>query len=148
MCTEAYKEAILQLQHHNRMKTFPTKDYTSIDETTGEPIQHYNDLYLDSGNNIAFVSNLEALKHVVENVVRTQFGELQLNSTKGIPYFETIFSSRTNVDYWKAYMIDAIESVDNVDSCELFEIDISEDTQILTYRAYIKSTFGEFSING
>lgn len=129
------------------MKTFPTKTFTEVNPLTGETIIHINDLYLDGGN-IAFVEGIEALKNVIENVLRTQFSELQLNVQKGIPYFETIFSHRTNVSYWRAYMVDAIESVEGVQSCELFDIDIDNEKNLLTYTAYIKTIYGDLSING
>lgn len=129
------------------MKTFAIKTYESFDVATQTVVKHYNDLYLD-GTNIAFTSDIEALKSVIENVVKTQFSELQLNANKGIPYFETIFTHQNNILYWKAYMIDAIEKVDNVVACELFDIDIDNEKNLLTYTAYIKTIYGDLTING
>ena len=126
------------------MKTFLTKTYT---DSNG--IKHYNDLYLDQMGNIAMSnSDIEALKNVIENVVKTQMGELQLNINKGVPYFQTIFSHQTNVPYWKVYMIDAIENVEGVISCEYFNIDIDNEKNLLTYIASIKTEFGDILLNG
>ena len=131
------------------MKTFLTKTYTDTQSGSTEEIKHYNDLYLDQFGNIAVSnSDIEALKNVIENVVKTQMGELQLNINKGVPYFQTIFSHNTNVPYWKDYMIDAIESVDGVISCENFNIDIDNEKNLLTYIASIKTEFGDIVLNG
>ena len=45
-------------------------------------------------------------------------------------------------------MIDAIENVDNVVACELFDIDIDNEKNLLTYTAYIKTIYGDLTING
>jgi hypothetical protein len=124
------------------MKTFNITTYTRNNEI------HYNDLSLDENGNITMSSDLEALKYVIENVVKTQMGELQLNINKGIPYFQTIFSHQTNVPYWKVYMVDAIENVDGVISCEYFNIDIDNEKNLLTYVASIKTEFGDILLNG
>ena len=130
------------------MNTFATKTYTETPLGSIDAIKHYNDLYLDELGNIAMVSDLEALKNVIENVLRTQLGELQLNTQKGIPYFQTIFSHQTNVQYWKAYMVEAIENIDNVIRCESFEIDINNEKNLLTYNSTIKTIYGDIFING
>lgn len=129
------------------MKSFGVKTYTDSLDGGLTTTQHYNDLFLVNGS-IFLGEDIEALKYALENVLKTQMGELQLDTQKGIPYFQTIFSHQTNVKYWEVYMIDAIEKVDGVVRCESFTIDIDNEKNLLTYVAHIKTIFGDLTLNG
>ena len=106
-----------------------------------------NDVFLDGTHNIALCEGVEAIAQVIENVVRCQKGELQLDIERGIPYFETVFSSGiADIDIWKSYMIDAIENVSGVNSVVSFDITITGD--VLKYVAEIDTIYGTATITG
>lgn len=104
------------------------------------------DLFLDSQNNLAMVSDAAALANIMTNVLRTQRGELQFDVQSGIPYLETVFKSRSNISLWKGFMIEAMEALENVIRVKSFDITVSGN--LLTYEAEIETTYGVITVNG
>lgn len=101
----------------------------------------YHDLYLDGTGQIALVESKVCHAQIIESVILTVAGELQLNTSKGIPYFETIFESRMYLNTWKSYVENAIYNFDWVDIIDEFDCRFLGDT--LYYNMTILTNDGE-----
>jgi len=104
-----------------------------------------NDLYLDGTHSIATRSDIDAVLNVVENSLRTLMGEIQLNTTLGVPYFETILQIQSpDVAVWEGYMIQEAEKVDGVIRVNSMRSKI--ENNILTYEMEILTKYGTGTI--
>jgi len=103
-----------------------------------------NDIYL-TNNGYTFLEGKEAVAAVAENVLRTHRGELQFDVTRGIPWFETVFSSIRNLPAWSAQMVIAIKKVQGVTGLVSFDYQLSG--SLVEYVAKIKTIYGETEIN-
>ena len=102
-------------------------------------------MYLEGGN-FAFAEDLEAVARVAENVLRTQRGELQFDTTRGIPWFETVFNSIRNLPAWSAQMVISLKKIQGVTGLVSFDYGIGGST--VEYVAKINTIYGETQING
>lgn len=105
-----------------------------------------NDLYLDGKRQIAIGQDINAVLNVVANTVRTLAGEIQLNTTLGIPYFETILGGSYSVSVWEGYMIEAAEKVNGVVRVKSMKTKIENNT--LNYEMEILTEYGTGTIQG
>jgi hypothetical protein len=106
-----------------------------------------NDIYLTESNSLAFAEDgAEATANIIQNELRTQKGELQLDVERGIPYLETVLGDNPDVSVWEGYMIQAAENVDNVIRVDSMESKSSNN--ILSYEMKIKTTYGDVMIEG
>jgi hypothetical protein len=76
------------------------------------------DLCLDSGGNIALASRPYALAQDVASAIRLFLGELWYDTTKGVPYFETILGQTPPLSVFQAEMVDAALTVPHVVSAQ------------------------------
>ena len=104
-----------------------------------------NDLFLDRGA-FATASDVRAVAKVCEQVVQTQRGELQFDTTRGIPWFETVFASIRYIKLWASKMTDAFKSVPNVTGVTSFKYEVKDRT--VKYVAQINSIYGKAVLNG
>lgn len=107
-----------------------------------------NDIYVDVSGNLAMAKDLEAVITSVSCETKTNYGEVVLDTTKGVPYFTTIFVAHPDIDLWKSYMEQAILQVPKVLSIEYFKTFIDYDNSLLKYVAVINTEYGEGEING
>ncbi len=106
-----------------------------------------NDLYLDGKRNLAFGSDIKAVVQVVQNELNTLLGEIQMDTTLGIPYFETIFNkSSPDISAWEGYMIETAEKVNGVIRVDEMQSSIKDNT--LTYTMTIITQYGSAVITG
>lgn len=103
-----------------------------------------NDIYLVNGD-IATAEGDTARAQIISAAIRTRMGELQLDTKRGIPYFDTIFrsGSTTNVQLWEAYVRKTVNEFDFVQSIESFDYEIDYTTGIIRYTLVAKSTEGQ-----
>jgi hypothetical protein len=87
-----------------------------------------------------------AISDIVLNKVRTNIGELQFNSSLGVPYFTTIFTSNPNFELWQKFVEDTALSLDNVIEIVSFSKEINN--YVLSYSMTIKTDFGSVTVNG
>lgn len=52
-------------------------------------------------HDFAVNSGVDAYGTVVSSAIKTYRGELQLDTERGVPYFETVFKSVNGIDIWK-----------------------------------------------
>ena len=113
---------------------------------TGIDLNENNDIYIDSNGNLALCKDIEAVKNSVLCSCRTNYGEIVLDTRKGIPYFETIFTAHPDIELWKSYMKQTILSVPKVLGIVAFKHIIEK--QILKYTVVISTEYGTEEING
>lgn len=106
-----------------------------------------NDLMLDGYHNIATRTGVMAILNVVENALRTLQGELQLNTTLGVPYFETILQIQSpDVAVWEGYMIQEAERVQGVIRVNQMRSKIENEE--LHYEMEILTEYGTGTLRG
>lgn len=100
-----------------------------------------NDLYLDEVGNIATGDDLQSIIQRVKNKIRTIRGELQLNITDGIPYFETLLKMQSpDVGVWESYAVKAALAVNDVLGVKSMVSKITDN--VLSYRMEIETIYG------
>lgn len=105
-----------------------------------------NDIYIDKVGNLVISQNKEALGQVCLTAIRTIREELPLDTNAGIPYFQILYSSKSNLDLFRFYMQKTVLNIDNVSSIKSLKFVTNENQ--LTYNMIVKSDFGEVAING
>lgn len=105
-----------------------------------------NDLYLDANGNLAIVSNLNAVLQGCEQAVKTQLGELVLQTTLGVPYFDAVYTGVPNINAFNAAIRSAITSIPGV--VQVVSLDIEQNGDVLNYTAQIETEYGAGAING
>jgi len=113
-------------------------------------VNEANDIYLVNGD-LAVSSGKTAQGQIINAAIRTRRGELQLDTERGIPYFETVFESpsKDNIDLWESSVRDTIMGFDFVESIEKFDIQMDYERNVLRYSAKVKTVDGDIlSVNG
>lgn len=115
---------------------------------TGIDLNENNDIYVDSNGNLALCRDIEAVKIAVSCATKTNYGEIVLNTTLGVPYFETIFTAHPDIELWKSYMKEAIMSIPKVLGITAFKTYIDYQKSLLKYAVVINTEYGEAKLNG
>ena len=102
-----------------------------------------NDIYLVNGD-IAMADGKDARAQIISAALRTRRGELQLDTERGVPYFETIFQSGShyNIQLWEAYVRKTVSEFDFVKSISSFDYDIDYKIGIIRYTLVVEGTDG------
>lgn len=106
----------------------------------------YDDLYLDSNNNISVSYDLEAVLEGCAQAAQTVLGEIIFNVNQGIPFFETVWIGVPNIQQYTAALRVAFLNVPNV--VEVVSLMTSQVNNELTYTAVIRTAFGSGGISG
>ena len=108
-----------------------------------------NDLYIDPiTGNLAVFRDLQAVLQACEHAAKTRLGEMILNIDQGIPYFETIWNGHPNLAQFEAALRSAFLAVTNVVEVVSLITSIISSTNVLSYTAVIRTTFGGGVISG
>lgn len=100
-------------------------------------LNEYNDIYLDGTGQIAMSYGETARAIVLRSAILTAKGELQLDTERGIPYFTTIFDSRTKVKDWAQAVRKTVKSFPWAVSIESFDYEFDGDE--LKYDIVVKT---------
>lgn len=110
----------------------------------------YNDIYLDSSNNIAMAYDQEALLQQCAEASKTLLGELIFNTNIGIPYQEAVWVGVPNLQQFQASLRAAFLSIEGV--TEVVGLEVlqggSNPNDTLAYTAIIKTIYGTGVLNG
>lgn len=109
-------------------------------------VDENNDLFLDTNDNIALYTDLQATLQACEQAVKTKLGEMVLDNQAGVPYFEAAFNGSPNLSILSAGIKTAILGVDGVNQVLSLEINIENDA--IVYVATILTVYGEGQIGG
>ena len=105
-----------------------------------------NDIYLFN-NNIAIGEDKVAVAQIVNNVLRTQRGELSYDTERGIPYLETVLGDNPDVDLWSSYMLSALNGIEYVNKVISFVPQVDHQTNTLTFVSRLSTIYGDITIN-
>ena len=100
---------------------------------------HVNDIPLDARGNISLSVDGAAVKEIVDAIVKTHKGEMQLATNRGIPYETTVFAHKKYLPVWESVVREAVLDCEGVESIESFEYDIVNDE--LQYTIVIRTAY-------
>jgi hypothetical protein len=106
----------------------------------------YDDIYLDSNNNISISYDLEAVLEACAQAAQTVLGEIIFNVNQGIPFFQIVWVGVPNIEQYNAALRLAFLNVPNV--VEVVSLMISQLNNNLSYTAVIRTSFGSGGISG
>ncbi len=93
-----------------------------------------------------YLINLDAVKQTCEQAVIQQLKELQYDQTKGIEYFNNVFTGTPNFQLFEAQARNQILNVDDVIGVSSFTYEQKDNE--LSYNATIQTIYGNGEING
>lgn len=124
--------------------TIARKDWT--EERGTESVVHKNDVYLSDGQ-LAMTTGKSCHAQVMEAVIKTLRGELQLDVESGIQYFETIFNDSRSADKWARQVREAVESLDFVKRIDGFEYSYEFHNDRLKYVLVVTTDDGQITVS-
>ena len=104
----------------------------------------HNDIRIGSDGQFVTVDGLDAYSTVIADVVRTVRGELQLDTERGVPYFETVFKSVNGIDIWKNDVRKRVLKFPFVKSIDSF--DVSYANRKLEYTMRLTTDAGDVTV--
>ena len=109
-------------------------------------INSNNDIYLDSSNNLAVKTDLNAMGDILVNKAQTNYGELLFNNPKGIDFFNTVFTSPAYPDLFQNQLLNQFEDTEAVERIAGYESKVEKN--VYSYTAKIQTQYGEVNLNG
>ena len=106
----------------------------------------HNDIRIGSDGQFATVNGLDAYSAVIANVVRTVRGELQLDTERGVPYFETVFKSINGIDIWKSEVRKIVNGLSFVKSIVSFDVSWDPLSKKLNYEMVVETDEGKVTV--
>ncbi len=98
------------------------------------------DLFVGPDNQLVVRTELEAILQACESTIEAQRGEMQYDTTRGIPTASTIWAGVPNQQRFQFYCLAALRAIEGVIEVRRFVTDIFENT--LSYEAEIVTEFG------
>lgn len=105
-----------------------------------------NDLVIGLDGNLTISSGLQAVLQACATAAKAQLGEMVLALNRGVPNFQTIWSSRRNVAQFEAYLRATLENVDGVKKVN--QLTVTANESVLNYSALIETEYGAGAVNG
>ena len=90
------------------------------------------------------VDGVEAYAVIIGDAIRTVRGELQLDTGRGVPYFETVFKSVNGIDIWKNDVRKRVLEFPFVKSIDSF--DVSYANRKLEYTMRLTTDAGDVTV--
>ena len=95
-------------------------------------------------HDIRTVDGVEAYAVIIGDAIRTVRGELQLDTERGVPYFETVFKSVNGIDIWKNDVRKRMLEFPFVESIDSF--DVSYANRKLEYTMHLTTDAGDVTV--
>lgn len=105
------------------------------------------DLFLVAGQ-FAMADGRIAQAHIIQAAILTVKCELQYDTERGIPYFDTIFEHPNNIGLWRAYVIDRVRGFEWVKDIIDFTHELDYTNKTVRYTMQVSTTDGLVTING
>ena len=106
----------------------------------------HNDIRIGSDGQFVTVDGLDAYSTVISDVVRTVRGELQLDTERGVPYFETVFKSVNGIDIWKSDVRKIVNGLSFVKSIVSFDVSWDPLNRKLNYEMVVETDEGKVTV--
>ena len=104
------------------------------------------DIFLDTSGNVSLVSGLEAIQNACLTATRAQLGEMVLQTTTGMPTFQSIFNGTPNPAVYENALRNTLNSIDGVVNVVSLSSGILKG--VYSYIAEIETIYGNFYLNG
>jgi len=104
-----------------------------------------NDMFLADNNNLAMVSNIDAVLQDCEHAMKAQFQEMIYAYNRGMPYMDTVWQ-RKNFVQFEGFARSTLRRVNGVKKVLSFAVATNND--VLQYNAVIETIYGEGTFNG
>ena len=106
----------------------------------------YNDIYLNDSGNITLVTDRTAVLQACEEAARALRGSMVLDTTRGIPYEDTVWEGVPNIRQFEIALRNAFLAVDGV--VEVVSLATNQEGSTLTYTAVIRTIYGGGTASG
>ena len=93
---------------------------------------------------LSFNTGKQAYADIIGDAIRTVRGELQLDTERGVPYFETVFKSVNGIDIWKNDVRKRVLEFPFVKSIDSF--DVSYANRKLEYTMRLTTDAGDVTV--
>ena len=120
------------------MTTFSQNPETNDIETHAVTVGGVTKRYL------SFNDGKQAYADIIGDAIRTVRGELQLDTERGVPYFETVFKSANGIDIWKNDVRKRVLEFPFVKSIDSF--DVSYANRKLEYTMHLTTDAGDVTV--
>ena len=120
------------------MTTFSQNPETNDIETHAVTVGGVTKRYL------SFNDGKQAYADIIGDAIRTVRGELQLDTERGVPYFETVFKSVNGIDIWKNDVRKRVLEFPFVKSIDSF--DVSYANRKLEYTMRLTTDAGDVTV--
>ena len=120
------------------MTTFSQNPETNDIETHAVTVGGVTKRYL------SFNNGKQAYADIIGDAIRTVRGELQLDTGRGVPYFETVFKSVNGIDIWKNDVRKRVLEFPFVKSIDSF--DVSYANRKLEYTMRLTTDAGDVTV--
>ena len=120
------------------MTTFSQNPETNDIETHAVTVGGVTKRYL------SFDNGKQAYADIIGDAIRTVRGELQLDTGRGVPYFETVFKSVNGIDIWKNDVRKRVLEFPFVKSIDSF--DVSYANRKLEYTMRLTTDAGDVTV--
>lgn len=97
-------------------------------------------------HDIKTVDGVEAYAIIIGDTIRTVRGELQLDTERGVPYFETVFKSVNGIDIWKNDVRKIVNGLSFVKSIVSFDVSWNPISRKLNYEMVVETDDGEVTV--
>ncbi len=102
------------------------------------------DLEKGANNQLSMLVDLDATLQACESAIEAQRGEMQYDTTRGIPMSSTLWSGVSNQQRFQFYCREALGAIEGVQEITRFDTEILDNT--LVYEAVIVTIFGTGTI--
>ena len=120
------------------MTTFSQNPDTNDIETHAVTVGGVTKRYLSSND------GKRAYADIIGDAIRTVRGELQRDTERGVPYFETVFKSVNGIDIWKNDVRKRVLEFPFVKSIDSF--DVSYANKKLEYTMHLTTDAGDVTV--
>ena len=105
-----------------------------------------NDIYINAAGNLQIDTGINAVEDACKNVSLLQLGEAILQTTLGMPTFQTVWNGTPNIAIYENYLRQALQSVDGVVAINSLTSNVSKN--VYSYSATIETLYGSLYLNG
>jgi len=106
------------------------------------------DICLDDSGQLKMLTGREAYAQIISNAIRTVEGEVQSDTSLGIPYMTTVFESPRHLQTWRNTVCLRVKKFPFVLSIDKFETNVDYVKKTLSYTMWISTDEGGVTIRG
>lgn len=99
-----------------------------------------------SGGKFVFIYGAEAAAQVIAATIKTQLGEYQYALTKGVDYFNNLFTGNPNYQKFEFQIRKQVMALSFVEKITSFEYTVTDD--LLTYEMTVQTIYGTTTVSG